>query len=473
MTSTDDTTVPAHLWKYALNHGALQHAARELEQLLSSKLAESGLDFHKIESRAKDINSYAKKAAIPKHDTTPKYSDPASQIMDTVAARIILYTNTARKASLEVVKSTFKVLEHANPGEAKQNGYDSDHFVVTGFQNPELLTGYSDLKTFFTTRPGLEIQIRTVAGHAWAEYEHDIRYKPGNGFDLLSKAEQNEINRLFIEAGGSRRHLDEAFDKIEEKLRPALSQATKNVIPSPAISWKPSPIEDGFESELPSETSHSGITRDTLGTFLRTKYPDSSLPADPSFAYELKALKALLIQDIRTLETTLDPVDSQDIQRLMGYKEDPGAARHLEDDLLAQFGDEYIEKLKLTGQNKFNLEGRLRRIRGKLVIYSVDNVPELEGQFFTSSQLFRELSKETSRFKRGARFATVEGLSSSRKTDLEEAARPRRMQVPYGYLYFATNRSRGALEQGSMTLAENLPGNVVLRRAGDVFYPEA
>lgn len=472
MTSTDDTTVPAHLWKYALNHGALQDAAQQLEQLLSSKLAESGLDFHKIESRAKGISSYAKKAAIQKTDNTPKYSDPANQIMDTVAARVILYTNTSRKASLEVIKSTFKVYEHQNPGKAKQNGYDSDHFVVTGFQNPELLTGYSDLKAFFSTRPGLEIQVRTVAGHAWAEYEHDIRYKPGNGFESLSREAQNEINRLFFEAGGARRQLDRNFNEIEEILRPS-RQTLVRELPEAQVTPSPTPPEDEFESELPSETSKLTVTQETLATFLRTKYPDSPLPADELLEYELKALKALGISDIRTLETTLDSVDTQDIQKLMGYREDPGAARRLEDDLLARYGDDYIAKLKVTGQSKFNLEGRLRRIRGKLVIYSVDNIPELRGRFFTSSQLFRELSKEVSRAKKGPQYAGVEGLSSSRKTDLDASARPRRMAVPYGHLYFATNRSRGALEQGAATLAKKLGKDVTLRRAGDIFYPEA
>ena len=158
---------------------------------------------------------------------------------------------------------------------------------------------------------------------------------------------------------------------------------------------------------------------------------------------------------------------------LTGYQEDPGAERRFDDDLLARFGEEYISRLGVTGQSKLNLEGRLRRVRGKTLIYSVENAPKLEGRFFTATQLFRELTGEVARAERSPARAAVEGLSSTRRTDLDASARPRQLKFPYGSLWVASNRTRAALEQGIIELAQKYSTHIVLRRAGDVFYPEA
>lgn len=472
MTSTDDTTVPAHLWKYALAHDQIQKAATQLRHFLQAKMQDSAVFYLTIDSRAKSIVSYRNKSIVQLADNSPKYLDPGREIQDTVAARILVYTASARSQVREIIYANFKVVEEVNPGEKKKNGYDSDHFIVTDFNDTSSVASFTDLKEFFRTRPALEIQVRTVAGHAWAEYEHDIRYKPGNGYEALSIDGKDEVDRLFTDAGAVRESLDEKFEAIEQILfnsRSSVESSSGSAKDNSRISARVSVLD----SQLPTQTRQSEVTRDTLITILQMKYPESVLPTASELDEQIDILKAMDLTDVRTLENALDSVDSEDVQRLMGYRSDPGALRRLEDDLLARFGDEYVSTVGLTSQMQFNLQGRLRRIRGKLLIYSVDNIPRLKGQFFTTSQLFRELSKETSRSLTGTMNAGVEGLSSNKKSGLDAATRPRRMKVPYGHLWFATNRSRGALERGSITLAKKLPGHVILRRAGDVFYPES
>jgi ppGpp synthetase/RelA/SpoT-type nucleotidyltranferase len=43
---------------------------------------------------------------------------------------------------------------------------------------------YGALAEYLGKYQGLEIQVHSVAGHAWAEYEHDIRYKSGGYREL-------------------------------------------------------------------------------------------------------------------------------------------------------------------------------------------------------------------------------------------------------------------------------------------------
>ncbi|MFW6188015.1 MAG: hypothetical protein ACOC84_08480 [Actinomycetota bacterium] len=50
-----------------------------------------------------------------------------------------------------------------------------------------------------------------MAAHAWAQYEHDTRYKPG-AYQQLPHNDQRRVDHWFVEPGGMRRSMDELFD---------------------------------------------------------------------------------------------------------------------------------------------------------------------------------------------------------------------------------------------------------------------
>src|SRR5699024_4486610 len=62
-----------------------------------------------------------------------------------------------------------------------------------------------------------EIQIRTVASHAWAEFEHSRRYK-GVGYRKVSEHDRETIDQLFGAAADARSALDETFTAIDRVL---------------------------------------------------------------------------------------------------------------------------------------------------------------------------------------------------------------------------------------------------------------
>jgi len=126
-----------------------------------------------VDARAKAIASFAEKI-VRKN----KYTDPLRQITDLCGVRIITQIKSEMDAVCAYIREHF-IIDEANSVDTLSRlrdtefGYRSVHFVVQfregvfpGFPN-ELLP----LK--------MEIQVRTIVEHAWADVAHDRLYKSG------------------------------------------------------------------------------------------------------------------------------------------------------------------------------------------------------------------------------------------------------------------------------------------------------
>ncbi|WP_417504696.1 hypothetical protein [Microbacterium sp.] len=174
--ASDTLPVATHIWNYAQKGELLAKAALEIRSFLTELAQSASITVHAIDSRSKSLDSYVKKSCKEGHDGIPKYSDPATQIRDCVAARAILFTRDARDLFVQVLLLHTKVIEHVNPGDLKFNGYDSEHLVISDLNDEGVKKRYPALTRYLLDFSGLEIQLRSVAAHAWAEYEHDVRY---------------------------------------------------------------------------------------------------------------------------------------------------------------------------------------------------------------------------------------------------------------------------------------------------------
>src|SRR5579862_3548929 len=67
--------------------------SRTLGDILRAKLVASDIRYHTLEYRAKDLDSFERKAqrATEKDPTRPKYPDPVQEITDLAAARVITF----------------------------------------------------------------------------------------------------------------------------------------------------------------------------------------------------------------------------------------------------------------------------------------------------------------------------------------------------------------------------------------------
>lgn len=170
--------------KYRTLRPVYETFTERLRGLLSDLLAD--VSIHEIQCRAKSVSSFGKKAckvatkSDPDELDRPKYPDPfsvESGITDLAGARIITYVPSAIEQVKEVIDSEFQLVEPwEDKGEKLKDsgriGYKSMHTLVKLSDARRGLREFRQYKDLV-----LEIQIRTILQHAWAEMEHDIRYK--------------------------------------------------------------------------------------------------------------------------------------------------------------------------------------------------------------------------------------------------------------------------------------------------------
>jgi ppGpp synthetase/RelA/SpoT-type nucleotidyltranferase len=155
-----------------------QDCAEAAESVLKAALEAANIQVHTLESRAKDPESFARKASLPSEQDPgqPKYPNPLRQITDLAAVRVITFLlDDVEKVNAQV-EEQFHVLEKVNKSgllvKDEKLGYHSVHYLV-GFTAQRLsMPEYARHRALI-----IEIQVRTILQHAWAEIEHDIQYK--------------------------------------------------------------------------------------------------------------------------------------------------------------------------------------------------------------------------------------------------------------------------------------------------------
>lgn len=182
--------------------------ANAIESILRMALRE--IPTHNISARAKDSDRFAAKAAKPdpNNPLQPKYSDPLSQIEDIAGARVITYVLRTLSQVEQAVQREFDVVERSDKAdqllEKALVGYRSIHFVVRMKSDRVRLLEYQEFEGLRA-----EVQIRTILQHAWAEIEHDMRYKPAS-------EPNKELSQRFTALAGLIEVGDREFDQIYE-----------------------------------------------------------------------------------------------------------------------------------------------------------------------------------------------------------------------------------------------------------------
>ena len=162
-----------------------------------------------VQARPKSIASFAEKARRKRH----KYHDPVHQLTDLCGARVIARTRAEVEALSTFIKEHFDIdadnsVDTSERLKPTEFGYRSTHYVVSfapgidlGSSIPASLHG---LKA--------EVQVRTTADHAWADFAHDLSYK--GAFELPLRW-QRDLNRIAAQL----EDVDHAFTRIEAGLQ--------------------------------------------------------------------------------------------------------------------------------------------------------------------------------------------------------------------------------------------------------------
>lgn len=173
--------------------------AKKVAGILEEVLKAEGIEYHSVDERAKELDSYEKKAK--------RYDDPTTQIHDLAGVRVIAYVESEASIVGDIVGDLFEVDPTLSEDKSlnlgvDKFGYRSDHYVATLGTNRSKLP---EFRKFAGMR--FEVQVRTILQHAWAEIEHDRNYK-------FTGVLPPEIQRRFALLAGALEMADREFDRI-------------------------------------------------------------------------------------------------------------------------------------------------------------------------------------------------------------------------------------------------------------------
>ena len=222
-------------------YAALQPALREADRAASSRwsrtlLDDAGINYLSVTGRAKSVASFAAKAdrAV---DGRPLYPDPLRDITDQIGVRVITYVHSDVAAVADLLDDQLAVLDDRDMGQETASegrfGYASRHLLVA-------LDPAASAAATSRCAAARQVQIRTVLQHAWAEFEHDIRYK-----GTIPEEHVPDLDRRFTLAAGLLELADREFSTIRDRLqagagRPARPRPTTTTRGSARRSSRPS-----------------------------------------------------------------------------------------------------------------------------------------------------------------------------------------------------------------------------------------
>jgi ppGpp synthetase/RelA/SpoT-type nucleotidyltranferase len=329
MTTFGDAPVREAVRAYAALQPGLLEPTRRFVEMITGLLDEAGINYLTVDGRTKSVASFAAKAAR-QVDGRPLYSDPLREITDQIGVRVITYVHSDVAAVADVFDDQLRLLDDRDMGEETASegrfGYASRHLLVA-VADPAPAS-YDDLVGHRAS-----IQVRTVLQHAWAEFEHDIRYK-----GTVPEEHASDLDRRFTLAAGLLELADQEFSAIRARLQG-------------------SAVPDQPDSD-PSDPRISG---QELAAFLAGQYSDAGWSHTDHYGWIAGLLLELGITSLDELAGLLTSVDPDAIIRRMGYKYPAGAVRRLDDALLAIFGQRYVD---LTGNSHRvpQLQARLEKL---------------------------------------------------------------------------------------------------------------
>ena len=284
---------------------------------MTSILDDAGINYLSVTGRTKTVASFAEKARRTR-DGVPLYTDPLREITDTIGIRVITYVHSDVSAVADLLRDQVVVNDDRDMGrETAQEGrfgYASRHLLIgldaarEGHPSYELMRGHT-----------AQIQIRTVLQHAWAEFEHDIRYK-----GTMPDEHARDFDRRFTLAAGLLELADREFSTIRDTLRASAASAD-------ATTERRHPTTTRGSTRASSRRSWPGSTPSRAGRAPTTTPGSPACCSSSASPHSTSSARCCARATRRLIRTRMD------------YRYPPGAVRRLDDALLAAYGSAYVD----------------------------------------------------------------------------------------------------------------------------------
>jgi len=243
--------------------------------------------------------------------------------------RVITFVHSDVSAVADLLAAQMTVLDDRDMGrETAQEGrfgYASRHVLVAADapDDASMLAGHR-----------VSVQVRTVLQHAWAEFEHDIRYKGTVPAEFAP-----DLDRRFTLAAGLLELADREFSKIRDRLQESMT-----------------------DQQSDADEDDPRISAQDLASFLAGRFADAGWSRTDHYEWISGLLLEVGVTSLQELGTLLASVGTAAINDGMDYRYPPGAVRRLDDALLHTFSNRYID-LSGNAERRDALRARLDRLR--------------------------------------------------------------------------------------------------------------
>lgn len=313
---------------------ALQEAAQAIRNTIVGRLHDDGLNHHDVQFRVKKPESAAEKMRRRGDDGELKYPGGLANLDDLIGVRVILYVESDIDAVAIALTSQFICHDDEDKTAMMRKnggiGYAGRHLTL------EVPADHPPTNCKEYTGYRFEVQIRTVLQHAWAEFEHDIRFKGSSG-------DNAEISRAFTMASTLIELADQQFVNIADTLKRLQSEGALEAVA------EAQPLDAG-----------------SLQGVLTRAFPQYRSSKENQYDWMVHVLAANGIDTVSAAEEWFRSIDPYQVAKLMEYRFNPGQVRIADDLLLQSFGESYVDATKSVGSDRnreSKLRSRLRRLR--------------------------------------------------------------------------------------------------------------
>lgn len=183
-----------------------QDFTKKFSELVQRILSESSVIVHSVTQRVKTRESLLRKLSIPDKGYTS-----LADLTDIAAIRITTYFSNDVDRVAAIIRDEFEVIDEQSSDkrislDPNRFGYQSLHYIAKLTEARSVFVEYRRFKDL-----KVEIQIRSILQHAWAEIEHDLGYKSATGIP-------RDIRRRFARVAGLLELADAEFEGIRASL---------------------------------------------------------------------------------------------------------------------------------------------------------------------------------------------------------------------------------------------------------------
>ena len=208
--------------EYSASRGSYEGCLDYVENTVESIIKSQSINVHEIIGRVKTVESLEGKVK------RKNYSNLA-EITDLCGLRIITYFSDDVDRIAELISQEFEIdventIDKRKSEDPTKFGYVSLHYVVSLKEKNSssiLYRRFENIK--------LEIQIRTVMQHAWAEIEHDLGYKSKEDIPNQYRRQFSRLAGLIELADDNFLQLKNNINNYEQEIREKLPTSKKEL----------------------------------------------------------------------------------------------------------------------------------------------------------------------------------------------------------------------------------------------------